>query len=87
VVIKQQAPLKVDPEVDALITNSAHFLGLTKKELVADAVRAYVEQRREEIRAQMREVMRTLDGSRRSRVALLTGLSPERLDELGGVGE
>lgn len=85
--VKQQAPLKVDPEVDELIANSAHFLGVTKKELVADAVHAYVEQRREELRRQMQEVMRKLDGTRRSRVALLTGISPERLDELGGVGE
>jgi hypothetical protein len=86
-VAKQQAPLKVDPEVDELITNSAHFLGLTKKDLVADAVRAYVEQRREELRLQMQEIMRRLDGTRRARVALLTGIPPERLDELGGVGE
>jgi hypothetical protein len=28
-----------------------------------------------------------LNGTRRSRVALRTGLSPERLDELGGVGD
>jgi Arc/MetJ family transcription regulator len=84
---KQQAPLKVDADVDELITNSAHFLGLTKKDLVADAVRAYVEQRREELRLQMQEVMRKLDGTRRARVSLLTGIPPERLDELGGVGE
>jgi Arc/MetJ family transcription regulator len=84
---KQQAPLKVDPEVDELITSSALFLGLTKKELVADAVRAYVEQRREELRLQMQEIMQKLDGTRRARVSLLTGIPPERLDELGGVGE
>lgn len=84
---KQQAPLKVDAEVDELITNSAHFLGVTKKDLVADAVHAYVEQRREELRLQMQEIMRRLDGTRRNRVALLTGIPPEMLDELGGVGE
>lgn len=84
---KQQAPLKVDPEVDELITSSARFLGLTKKELVADAVHAYVEQRRDELRHQLQEVIRRLDGTRRARVSVLTGIPPEQLDELGGVGE
>lgn len=35
----------------------------------------------------VREALGKLDGTRRSRVALLSGLTPERLDELGGVGE
>jgi hypothetical protein len=35
----------------------------------------------------MREKMRKLDGSVESSVSLLTGLSPERMRELGGVGE
>ncbi len=35
----------------------------------------------------MRETMELLDGTSRSRLALLTGLSPERIDELGGAGE
>jgi hypothetical protein len=86
-VAKQQCPLSVDPEVDQLITGSAHFLGLTKEELIADAVRAYIERRREERRLQVQEVMRKLDGTRRARVSLITGIPPERLDELGGVGE
>lgn len=85
--VPRQASLKVDPEVDELITSSAHFLGLTRKELVADAVYAYIEQRREELGRQMQETMRRLDGTRRARVALLTGVQPEQLDELGGVGE
>ena len=29
-----QAPLKVDPETNALIDHGAHFLGMTKKDLV-----------------------------------------------------
>lgn len=36
---KRQAPLKVDPETDELISQGAHFLGMTKKDLVAEAVR------------------------------------------------
>ena len=35
----------------------------------------------------MLEKMRKLDGSIDSSVSLLTGLSPERIKELGGVGK
>ena len=83
----QQAPLKVDPETNRLISDGAHFLGVTKKELVAEAVRAYLAQHREELHRAMRESMKALDGTTASKVALLTGLSRERLDELGGVVE
>jgi hypothetical protein len=44
-------------------------------------------QQREKIRAGMIESMKILDGSLTSSVAMLTGLSPERIAELGGVGE
>lgn len=81
------APLKVDPEVDQLISDGAHFLGLTKKDLVAEAVRIYLEIRREEVRAKMMESMRKLDGSNIARVALITGLSPEQINAVGGVRE
>jgi hypothetical protein len=40
------APLKVDAETDALITQGAHFLGVTKKDLVAEAVRVYLAMQR-----------------------------------------
>jgi hypothetical protein len=40
---------------------------------------------RERLHREMREAL--LDGTDRARVALLTGLSPERVDELGGTGE
>jgi uncharacterized protein (DUF1778 family) len=84
---KRQAPLKVDPATDELISQAAHFLGMTKKDFVAEAVRAYLEQRREEIRRGMVESMRLLDSSLTSSVAMLTGLSPERIEQLGGVGD
>lgn len=35
---------------------------------------------------QVRAALAKLDGTRRARVALLSGISPEELDELGGVG-
>ncbi|WP_327584017.1 hypothetical protein OHA25_50750 [Nonomuraea sp. NBC_00507] len=81
------APLKVDPEVDQLISDGAHFLGLTKEDLVADAVRVYLELRREEIRSRMMESMRKLDRSDLARVALLTGLTAEQINAVGGVRE
>jgi hypothetical protein len=84
---RRQAPLKIDPATDELISQAAHFLGMSKKDFVAEAVRAYLEQRREEIRRGMIESMRVLDGSLTAGVAALTGLSPERIEQLGGVGE
>ena len=84
---KRQAPLKVDPAVDELISQGAHFLGVTKKDLVAEAVRDYLAARREEIHAAVVEAMRVLDGSTTSRVGLLTGMSRQDIDRLGGIHE
>jgi hypothetical protein len=84
---KRQSPLKVDPAVDELISQGAHFLGVTKKDLVAEAVKDYLAARREEIHRRMTEAMRVLDGSTKSRVAMLTGISPDDIDRLGGIQE
>jgi hypothetical protein len=84
---RRQAPLKVDPEVDEMISSGANFLGITKKDLVAEAVQFYLDARREEMRERMRTLMRQLDGTRASRVALLSGLSREQLEAVGGVDE
>jgi hypothetical protein len=84
---RRQAPLKVDPAVDELISSGANFLGITKKDLVAEAVQFYLDARREEMRERMRTLMRQLDGTRAARVALLSGLSREQLEALGGVDE
>ena len=59
---------------------------MTKKDLVAQAVRELVERRREEIQQGVLDAMEVLDGSLASTVSLLSGLSRERLEELGGVG-
>jgi hypothetical protein len=83
----QQSPLKVDRETDELISHGAHFLHMTKKDLVAAAVRAYLAERREEINLAMRDAMRALDGTRAARLSLLSGIPRERLAELGGVRE
>ena len=84
---KRQAPLKIDPATDELISQAAHFLGMTKKDFVAEAAKAYLDQRREAVRRGMVESMKVLDGSLSSSVSLLTGLSPERIETLGGVGD
>jgi hypothetical protein len=84
---RRQAPLKVDPAVDEMISSGANFLGMTKKDLVAEAVQFYLDARREEMRQRMQGLMRQLDGTRASRVALLAGLSREELDAAGGVDE
>jgi hypothetical protein len=75
--------LKVAPATDQLISHAAHFLGISKKDLVAEAVQAYLELRREEIRRGMVESMKLLDDSLTSAVSMLTELSPERIEELG----
>ncbi|WP_106397567.1 type II toxin-antitoxin system TacA family antitoxin [Actinocorallia populi] len=84
---RRQAPLKIDPETDELISQAAHFLGMTKKDFVTEAAKACLEQRREEVRLGMIESMRVLDGPLHRSVAMLTSLSPERIEELGGVGD
>ncbi|GAA1611083.1 hypothetical protein ACFQY4_07575 [Catellatospora bangladeshensis] len=84
---RRQAPLKVDPEIDELISQGAHFLGLTKKDLVAEAVKDYLAARREELHRRMTEAMRVLDGSTASRVAMLAGVSPDDVERLGGIGK
>lgn len=78
------APIKVDGETDALISHAAHFLRSSKKDVVDIAVREYIERHREEIQKAALEALRTLDGSMKSAVQLLTGASDDELDELGG---
>lgn len=81
------APIKVGAETDELITQAAHFLGLTKKDVVDQAVRDYVESHRAEITQGVRAALERLDGSRGAVVSMLTGLSRDDLDDLGGVPE
>jgi len=64
-----------------------HLLGMTKEDFLAEVAKAYLEQRREEVCRGMIESMKFLDDSLTSTVAMLTGLSPERIEELGGTGD
>ena len=79
--------VKVSPEGDRLITSGAHYLWMSKKDLVEAAVVFYLNARREEMQAGMRELLSQLDGSRAARVALLAGMTREELEAAGGAGE
>lgn len=83
----RQIAVKVSPAGDKLITSGANYLHMSKKDLVEEAVRFYLDARREEMQAGMRELLAELDGSRASRVAMLAGLTREELDSVGGVEE
>ncbi|REJ05122.1 hypothetical protein DY023_11120 [Microbacterium bovistercoris] len=78
------APIKVDSETDELISHAAHFLRSSKKDVVDVAVREYIQNHRDEIQRAALDALRTLDGSTKSAVQLITGASAEELDELGG---
>jgi hypothetical protein len=79
------SPIKIDAETDQLVSHASHFLGRSKKDVVDAAVREYIDAHRDEINAAVRSVLRQLDGSAASSVSLLTGLSADELDDLGGV--
>ncbi|MEU8083829.1 hypothetical protein AB0B57_09450 [Micromonospora sp. NPDC049101] len=79
------APIKVDVGTDQLISHAAHFLGKAKKDVVDAAVREYIEVHRNEINDGIRVALSQLDGSAKSAVSLLAGLSPDQLDEYGGM--
>jgi hypothetical protein len=69
----RQIAVKVSHEGDKLITSGAHYLHMSKKDLVEAAVAFYLDARRKEMQAGMRELLSELDGSRVSRVAMLAG--------------
>lgn len=83
----QTAPVKVDEATHTLLAHGATALRMTQKDLLAEAVREYLTARREQINTALQDTMKILDGTTSSRVAALTGLSAERLAELGGVRE
>jgi hypothetical protein len=80
-------PIKVDAQTDQLISHAAHFLGRSKKDVVDLAVREYIDNHRAAIQEGVTRALRELDGTVTSSIALLTGMSREELDEIGGVPE
>ncbi|SEE20567.1 hypothetical protein [Ruania alba] len=81
------APVKIDPETDNLLTHASHFLGASKKDVLGQALREYVDNHRDEIHAGVREALTHLDGSTASAVSLLTGASAEEIERYGGLRE
>lgn len=74
----------VDSATEELISQGARFLGILREGFVTEAVRSYLEQRREEIRRAMADSLTELDGSLLASVVALTGLSADRIKQLGG---
>lgn len=69
-----------------LASDCAHFLGTTKKQFASEAIRVYASIKQAEIHEGMQAAIARLDGSTDAKVAVLSGLSDEELEELGGLG-
>lgn len=83
----RQVAVKVSPEGDKLITSGAHYLHMSKKDLVETTVEFYLNARRDEVQAGMCELLGQLDGSRAARVAMLAGMTCEEPEAVDGVEE
>ncbi|WP_166352552.1 hypothetical protein [Phytoactinopolyspora limicola] len=81
------APIKVDVATDELVSHAAHFLSRSKKDIVDAAVREYIDAHRDEINTGISAALGQLNGSDTAAVSLMTGLSADELDELGGLPE
>lgn len=81
------APIKVDAATDELVTQAAHFMSRSKTNVVDAAVREYIDAHRDEINAGIKATLDKLDGSDAAAVSLMTRLSADELDELGGPPE
>ena len=81
------APIKVDLATDELVSHAAHFMSRSKKDIVDAAVREYIDAHRDEINAGIKAALGQLNGTAAARVSLLTGISAEELDDLGGLPE
>lgn len=79
------APIKVDLATDELVSQAAHFLSRSKKDIVDAAVREYVDAHRDEINAVVSAALGQLNGTDAAAVSLMTGLSAEEIDDLGGL--
>lgn len=66
---------EIDQVTEKLIHHSAHFLGVGETEFVAEAVRAYLAQRREEVLHAMVDSVRLLDDELGASVTTVAGQS------------
>lgn len=79
------APIKVDVATDELVSHAAHFMSRSKKSIVDDAVREYIDTHREEINAGVKTALGQLNGTDAAAISLLTGFSADELEDLGGL--
>ena len=79
------APIKVDAATDELVSHAAHFMARSKKDIVDAAVREYIVAHREQINAGVKAALGQLNGTDAAAVSLMTGLSSQDLDDLGGL--
>ncbi|WP_410650641.1 hypothetical protein [Amycolatopsis sp. cmx-4-54] len=79
------APIKIDAATDELVSHVAHFMSRSKKDIVDAAVREYIDAHRDEINAGIKAALGQLNGSDSAAISLMTGLSGDELDELGGM--
>ncbi|PWJ26219.1 hypothetical protein ATK17_2366 [Branchiibius hedensis] len=79
------SPIKVSAQTDNLISHAAHFMSVSKKAVVEEAIREYIANHRDDIQSGVRDAITQLDGSTASAVSLLSGLSAEELDDVGGL--
>ena len=79
------APIKVDTATDELVSHAAHFMSRSKKDIVDAAMREYIDAHRNEINAGVKAALGKLNGSDAAAVAMMTDLSAEELDDLGGL--
>ena len=79
------APIKIDSQTDELVSHAAHFLATSKKNIVDRAVREYIDAHRDEINVAVKEALAQLDGSVTARVSLVTDLTADEIDDLGGL--
>ncbi|WP_306212382.1 hypothetical protein [Actinoplanes sp. RD1] len=78
-------PLTTDPRGIRFLTYDTYLRDTPYTEAEKAYIRQYAAEHRDEIIAQVRENLRKLDGTPGSVVSLLTGLSIERINELGGM--
>lgn len=79
------APIKVDIATDELVSQAAHFLSRSKKDIVDAAVREYVDAHRDEINAGIKAALGQLNGTDAAAISLMTGLGADELEDLGGL--
>ena len=78
------APIKVDAETDRLIANAAHFLRLSKKDVVDAAVREFIATHQGAIQQGALDALQLLDGTTRAATRLLADATDREIDSLGG---